>query len=156
MVQQTIVWNPMDQLLVALSSIHCDGLLMMIIMVYIICCTLRGVRYLGIRVAWIRLFHLVPHKSNVQGILFTATIIMLTTIVSIVSMMYIAPRYMLYGGLTYIDTVSGVVTPCSLSMVNTSASDESCKLSQLAIVLQSTWSYMVMYYKLCQRYIDYY
>ncbi len=127
------VWNPADQMLQALAPYGADLLVLYLIGIYIMLCTIRGISYFGVRLFWVKLFNLLPHRSSTEAVLLAAVNLISTVLVFLVSINFIAPWYIQFGAETY---KSGP-TPCSLGTEGVS-----CRITAIASIYLSIFAFL--------------
>lgn len=109
-----VIFNPIDLLLsVCVQLFPLDYLIFTLIVVYIAMATISGISRAGIRLLWIELFPIKRQRSAPQGVLLATQLMMLFVISLVFVMDTLAPRYLMFGGQTYL-TVNNTVAPCSV------------------------------------------
>eukprot|EP00003_Mantamonas_plastica_P025395 TRINITY_DN497_c1_g2_i1.p1 TRINITY_DN497_c1_g2~~TRINITY_DN497_c1_g2_i1.p1 ORF type:complete len:434 (+),score=132.02 TRINITY_DN497_c1_g2_i1:518-1819(+) len=120
-------FNPFDKMLVALShAFPMDYICLMLTISYVFFATLHGIKRVGIRFLWLKLFKLRPGQSVPQALMFTAEILMFVVLTLGVILLTLAPQYATFGTQTYV--LDGKVVECTLS-----APSSECHITQLAL-----------------------
>ncbi|XP_015791616.1 probable lysosomal cobalamin transporter [Tetranychus urticae] len=98
--------NPIDLLLVQLQKVFpLDYILILIITWLLVLCTFSGIRNLGVRIFFIKMFKLRKKRTAPQGLLLTCAILMLSVLTFNVFLYTVSPQYTTYGSQHYIKTV---------------------------------------------------
>ncbi len=109
-----VLFNPIDLLLsVSMPFFPLDYVIFTVVVCFLCIATVSGISRAGIRFLWILLYPLKRQRSAPQGVLLSTLLMMLFTIACVFVLDTLAPRYLMFGGQTYL--VNGTdVTPCSV------------------------------------------
>ncbi|KAJ4457938.1 putative serine/threonine protein kinase [Paratrimastix pyriformis] len=124
--------NPIDITLVALAKVFpLDYVFLGILILYVFLASLVGFTHIGIRFLWIKLFSIKKHKSQPQGLLLMAALMMFVMLSLNVEFSTFAPQYTTFGSQVSFDYVNGTksatATACSLTHIT----NETCIMTQL-------------------------
>jgi len=148
--------TPLDGVLVILAAMYpLDFVIVGSLATFILFSTLKGLSNMGIRILWIELFKLQPHKTSPQGLLLASLYLALSLMATQQQLMTMAPRYMTYGSQKYVNA-SGDVLYC-----NVQAPQTQCHMTQIAqmtyvatgtnqsflgvILYYGTWLFMIIW-----------
>ncbi|KAL5262476.1 hypothetical protein ACHWQZ_G008017 [Mnemiopsis leidyi] len=109
-----------------------DYILVLLIVFYIACCTVNGIRRIGIWFFWIKMFEVIPRRTMPQGLLLLSALFSYAMIALNQLALVAMPTYSTYGSQHYMVMENGtdVVKPCD----NRSPPGE-CQLTQLASII---------------------
>jgi LMBR1 domain-containing protein 1 len=98
------LFNPLDYVLVYLQAVFpLDYVLFLAIAWFLILCTFSGIRNLGVRIFFIRMYRLRTKRTVPQGMLLTCAILMLTTLAINILFFCISPEYVTFGNQNFIN-----------------------------------------------------
>ncbi len=109
------LYNPLDHLLLESARVGFgyDVLLLACITFYVVAATLHGIRRVGIRFLWLKLFNLKANQSPPQAILLMTVSLMFVLMSYTNVVLSLAPQYSTFGLGTY--TVgNSTVAPCTV------------------------------------------
>jgi len=119
--------TPLDGVLVILASMYpLDFVVVGGLAIFILFSTLKGMSNMGIRILWIELFKLQPHRTSLQGLLLSSLYLALSLMATQQQLMTMAPRYMAFGSQKYVNA-SGDTLFC-----NVQAPPSQCHMTQIA------------------------
>jgi len=155
-------WNPLDKLFVVMSrAFPLDYIALSLLVVYLLCATLKGIMIIGVRCCCCQLFVLRPQRSSPQAILVVSAILVTVTLAAMISLDWLVPQYAAFGSQQYrlnaiypqlrtgdhsginaetgqADIHAGEYSPCTLSDVTSEqAIQTGCRMSQLAAFFKS-------------------
>ncbi|KAI1297892.1 putative lysosomal cobalamin transporter [Halotydeus destructor] len=95
--------NPIDIILVNCQKVFpLDYVMILIIVWFLVLCTMSGLRNLGIRILCVRMYKLKAKKTTPQGLLLTCVTLMLTVLAINVLLYCISPQYVTYGSQKFV------------------------------------------------------
>lgn len=95
-------YNPIDQILVFLQRVFpLDYLLLVAITWFLVLCTVSGIRNLGIRIFFIKMYRLKIKRTRPQALLMTCVTLMLTVLAINILMYCVSPQYVTFGSQHY-------------------------------------------------------
>ena len=95
-------YNPVDQMLVFLQRVFpLDYILLMIITWFLVLCTVSGIRNLGVRIFFVRMYRLKLKRTRPQALLMTCVTLMLTVLAINILMYCVSPQYVTFGSQKY-------------------------------------------------------
>ncbi|ORZ33911.1 hypothetical protein BCR44DRAFT_149054 [Catenaria anguillulae PL171] len=132
--------NPIDMLLQVFSRAYpLDHFLFALILLYLLACTLHGVRVLGVRILWIKMFSLRSGRTMPQGLLLAAVFLILTMLSLMWEMTSVlAPSYATWGSQRYCPVVDRAMCekdPWLVRFCELSASTDVCTPTSLALIV---------------------
>lgn len=147
--------NPIDMVLVFSQKAYpLDYIIMVFIIIYLVFCSISGIRNLGIWFFCVRLYKIRPHRTNPQGMLMLSMIMMLIVVAINIVLFELTPQYSSFGSELYLNTTvnldaNGTVTkhlyPCDVS-----ASSDQCVITRMAMLLtrffHKMWFFGAAYY----------
>eukprot|EP00696_Hemimastix_kukwesjijk_P011687 gnl/Hemi2/24648_TR8291_c0_g2_i1.p1 gnl/Hemi2/24648_TR8291_c0_g2~~gnl/Hemi2/24648_TR8291_c0_g2_i1.p1 ORF type:complete len:519 (+),score=190.69 gnl/Hemi2/24648_TR8291_c0_g2_i1:115-1671(+) len=153
------LFNPFDQMMIALSSAFpIDLIALASVVIFIFFSSLTGIFRLGIRILWIALWRIRPRGTSPQALILLA-ILMTHIILALCSaLLTFMPQYATFGSQTFQDlTNHNAVTPCmletfvvvgNLSVANGAGNCTSSRLSAVynAATLGHSFFALVLFY----------
>lgn len=96
-------YNPIDQILVFLQRVFpLDYLLLLVITWFLVLCTVSGIRNLGVRIFFIRMYRLKLKRTRPQALLMTCVTLMLTVLAINIFLFCVSPQYVTFGSQHYV------------------------------------------------------
>jgi LMBR1 domain-containing protein 1 len=149
--------NPIDVILVFLQKIFpLDYLLLFAITWFLILCTISGIRNLGIRILFVKMYRLKRRRTRPQALLLTCVTLMMTVLAINILMYCMSPQYVTFGSQQFIDqtevngTLVEKVTACDLNRVNLNSTDGDCVMTRDSALLTrffyKAWFFGAAYY----------
>lgn len=146
--------NPIDITLVFMQKIFpLDYLLLFIITWFLVLCTISGIRNLGIRILFVKMYKLRVRRTKPQGLLLTCATLMLTVLAINIFVYCVSPQYATFGSQKFIreDNINGTlasnttVVPC-----NTHTNGTLCTMTRNSALLTrffyKAWFFGAAYY----------
>lgn len=97
--------NPINIVMVYAQRVFpLDYCLFVAIVLYFLYCTMSGIRAIGIRCCWIKLYKIRARKTMPQALLFLILMLMLTMLFLNIMLFTLAPQYVMYGSQHYMKT----------------------------------------------------
>ena len=149
--------NPIDVILVFLQKIFpLDYLLLFIITWFLILCTISGIRNLGIRILFVKMYRLKSRRTRPQALLLTCVTLMMTVLAINILMYCVSPQYVTFGSQQFVDqssvngTMTDKVTACDLNRVNLNNTIGDCVMTRNSALLTrffyKAWFFGAAYY----------
>ncbi|XP_052825855.1 probable lysosomal cobalamin transporter [Octopus bimaculoides] len=147
--------NPIDMILVFSQKVYpLDYIIILLIIIYLVFCSISGIRNLGIWFFCVRLYKIRPYRTTPQGMLMMNMILMLIVLAINVILFELTPQYSSFGSEVYVNTTYVPVgnsssTPPVMSC-NVAAPEDLCIMTRLAVLLTkffySMWFFGAAYY----------
>lgn len=97
--------NPINIVMVHAQKVFpLDYCLFVAVVLYFLYCTMCGIRAMGIRCCWIKLYKIRSRKTMPQALLFLILMVMLTMLFLNILLFTLAPQYVMYGSQHYVLT----------------------------------------------------
>ena len=136
------IFNPIDQLLVAVSPAFPVGLIFFgVFIVYIFACAITGLAALGVRVLCLKLFPVRAHGTPANGLIMGTWLLMFVALAVTQQVFTIAPQYVSFGHQSYpatSDTDPTVVTKKACRPDVTGLVPGTCVFTEIAKFLYRT------------------
>ncbi|KAK3091500.1 hypothetical protein FSP39_020283 [Pinctada imbricata] len=148
--------NPVDIVLVFCQQVFpLDYIMFAGIVLYLVVCSMSGIRNIGIWFFWLRMYKIRPRRTRPQGILMLCMILMFMMLAINVIVYELTPQYSSYGSQRYMEyrnsttgnhtTVTHSLKPCT-----TEVSSDNCVLSRMSLLLTrffyQMWFFGAAYY----------
>lgn len=165
--------NPINLVLLYAQKVFpLDYCLFVALVLYFLYCTMSGIRAIGIRCCWIKLYKVRSRKTMPQALLFLILMVMLTMLFLNVMLFTLAPQYVMYGSQHYVPnsgkgnddnhtshtSINGTAVPekntmtptppPDLHICDTSAGEDSCIMTRAAVFL-NRFFYKVWFFGAC-------
>ncbi|EDO27417.1 predicted protein, partial [Nematostella vectensis] len=94
--------NPINIIMVYAQRVFpLDYCLFLLVVLYFVYSSMAGIRRVGIRCCWIKLFKVRPRRTLPQALLFMCVMLMLIVLSLNVMLFSLAPQYVMYGSQNY-------------------------------------------------------
>ncbi|CAC5379586.1 LMBRD1 [Mytilus coruscus] len=148
--------NPIDIVLVFCQKVFpLDYILFTAVVMYLIFCSMSGVRNIGIWFFWLKMYKIRPRRTRPQGILMLCMILMFIILAINIIVYQLTPQYSMYGSQMYKaahnttvlnkPTISYKLEHCSLD-----TSRDDCVITRMALLLNrffyKMWFFGAAYY----------
>ena len=148
--------NPIDIILVYMQKVFpLDYLLLFVITWFLVLCTISGIRNLGIRILFVKMYKLRVRRTKPQGLLLTCVTLMLTVLAINIFIYCVSPQYATFGSQKFIqpDTfdvngtkiANATIVPC-----NTHINSTECTMTRNSALLTrffyKAWFFGAAYY----------
>jgi LMBR1 domain-containing protein 1 len=151
-----IIFNPVDLLLsVCVPLFPLDYLIFTLLVLYISLATISGISRAGIRLLWIELYAFKRQRTAPQGVLLATLLLMLFVIALVFVLDTVAPRYLMFGGQTYLSAnltslPCSVLAPpaanCSVTQIERIVTDVKFRFSFFSVVFYwSNWVFLGLF-----------
>lgn len=158
--------NPLDLLLVTFQKVFpLDYVLILIITLFLLMCTISGLRNLGVRVFFLKAYDLRQSRTPPQGLLITCATLMLTVLGLNILLYNLSPQYATFGAQHYnndtqllgssvtfarLQSGNGTVPITDLLPCATSVSEKYCTMTRASTLLlrffYKIWIFGAIYY----------
>jgi len=146
--------NPMDLLLVAAQTVYpLDYVLYCVLVIFLLSCSMSGVRNIGIRVLWLSVYKIRAFKTPPRGLLLAVNSLMFIILALNVVMFSLVPDYTMFGDQKYIsNSTDGTNTTSVLrcSSQHLPQQKDVCILSRISLLLATfhykAWIFGAIYY----------
>ncbi|XP_048758835.1 probable lysosomal cobalamin transporter isoform X2 [Ostrea edulis] len=140
--------NPVDIVLVFCQKVFpLDYIMFAALVLYLVFCSMSGVRNIGIWFLWLRMYKIRPRRTRPQGILMLCMIMMFLTLAINIIIYELTPQYSSFGSQRYV-TTSGNST--KLASCTTEATANDCTITRMTLLLTSffyrMWFFGAAYY----------
>ncbi|EDO47438.1 predicted protein [Nematostella vectensis] len=154
--------NPINIIMVYAQIVFpLDYCLFLLVVLYFVYSSMAGIRRVGIRCCWIKLFKVRPRRTLPQALLFMCVMLMLIVLSLNVMLFSLAPQYVMYGSQNYranstvtslvnhtgiiqnVTTSHGIAKVCSMEM-----SSDHCTMTRIAVFL-NRFFYKVWFFGAC-------
>ncbi|XP_021342280.1 probable lysosomal cobalamin transporter [Mizuhopecten yessoensis] len=142
--------NPVDMVLVFCQKVFpLDYIMFSLLVVYLVFCSMSGVRNIGIWFFWLKMYKIRPRRTRPQGILMLCMILMFIMSAINIIIYELTPQYSSFGSQRYTikdnSTSDGKLEICS-----TDAHESNCVISRMALLLTrffyKMWFFGAAYY----------
>lgn len=145
--------NPLDLLLVYAQKVFpVDYVLFVVLVLFLVLCTIYGIQRIGIWFLWLRVAHVRPGKTHARGLLLLSLSLMYVMI-GIHSLIYsVAPRYITYGSQHFLERSGGTANQTTTVMQcgETVAPPDECVMTRASVLLlrffYKAWIFGAAYY----------
>ncbi|CAI9727329.1 Hypothetical predicted protein [Octopus vulgaris] len=147
--------NPIDMILVFSQKVYpLDYIIILLIIIYLVFCSISGIRNLGIWFFCVRLYKIRPYRTTPQGMLMMNMILMLIVLSINIILFELTPQYSSFGSEVYVNTTyvpagNSSSTPPVMSC-NVAAPEDLCIMTRLAVLLTkffyTMWFFGAAYY----------
>lgn len=145
--------NPIDFVLVYLQKVFpLDYLLFLLLAWFFVLCTISGIRNLGIRLVFLKMYKLRLRRTRPQALLMTCVTLMLTVLAVNILLFCVSPSYLKYGSQKYVkeghlnETVTPTIVPCDSS----DSAYLDCQMTRNSALLErffyKAWFFGTVYY----------
>lgn len=144
--------NPIDIVLVYLQQVFpLDYLLFLIMAWFFVLCTISGIRNLGIRLFFVKMYKLRLRRTRPQALLMTCATLMLTVLAVNILLFCVSPSYVKYGSQKYKHSINGTegkseIIPCD----STDEAADDCQMTRNSALLErffyKAWFFGAAYY----------
>lgn len=141
--------NPMDMALVFLqNTFPLDYILYLGMVLFFLITSISGVKRIGIRFMWLRLYKIAPHSTKPQALALMSLTLILILVASNILFYSVAPDYTTYGSQHFVDIIKNqtVVERCN----NVHAPPDECNMTIIATFLLAfhtkAWIFGAVYY----------
>ncbi|XP_061181759.1 probable lysosomal cobalamin transporter [Saccostrea echinata] len=141
--------NPVDIILVFCQKVFpLDYIMFAALVLYLVFCSMSGVRNIGIWFLWLRMYKIRPRRTRPQGILMMCMIMMFLTLAINIIIYELTPQYSSFGSQRYVE-VKGNSTQEIVSCT-TDATANDCTITRMTLLLTSffyrMWFFGAAYY----------
>ncbi|XP_060082388.1 probable lysosomal cobalamin transporter [Ylistrum balloti] len=142
--------NPVDMVLVFCQKVFpLDYIMFSLLVVYLVFCSMSGVRNIGIWFFWLRMYKIRPRRTRPQGILMLCMILMFIMSAINIIIYELTPQYSSFGSQRYTVQTNGT-SDGKLEICSTDAHNSSCVISRMALLLTrffyKMWFFGAAYY----------
>ncbi|XP_065185123.1 probable lysosomal cobalamin transporter [Sycon ciliatum] len=96
------ITNPVDQAFIVFSEVFpFDYIVFALIVLYLVVCTIGGMRRVDIWCCWIKMYKVRPGRTEPQGVLMVAFLMMFCVLYLNTMVMSLAPQYVMFGSQKY-------------------------------------------------------
>ncbi|GAB1607377.1 probable lysosomal cobalamin transporter [Argonauta hians] len=146
--------NPIDMILVFSQKVYpLDYIILVLIIIYLVFCSISGIRNLGIWFFCVRLYKIRPYRTNPQGMLMMNMILMLIVLSINIILFELTPQYSSFGSEVYVNAtaVPGDNSTATVVMnCDVTAPTDMCIMTRMAVLLTkffySMWFFGASYY----------
>lgn len=147
--------NPIDMVLVFSQKAYpLDYIIMVFIIIYLVFCSISGIRNLGIWFFCVRLYKFRPHRTSPQGMLMLSMIMMLIVLAINIILFELTPQYSSFGSELYLNmTISPEINGTAITHLypcDVSATSDQCVITRMAMLLTrffyKMWFFGAAYY----------
>lgn len=148
--------NPVDMVLVFCQEVFpLDYIMFSALVVYLVFCSISGVRNIGIWFFWLRMYKIRPRRTRPQGILMMCMILMFIMLAVNIIIYELTPQYSTFGSQQYLQKVNSTIgTNATSSYVlkkcTTESSSDDCVMTRMTLLLTrffyKMWFFGAAYY----------
>ncbi|GIY50611.1 lysosomal cobalamin transport escort protein LMBD1 [Caerostris darwini] len=146
--KQNMLPNIMDYIMVEAQKVFpLDYILFFLIILFLVICTVSGMRFLGICCLCVPMYKVRPKKTPPQALIMLAFILMFVVLAFNIFMYSVIPTYTTFGSQYYCKEVNGT---CGLTACTLDASADDCVMTRAGAFILSfaykAWIFAAAYY----------
>nr|XP_022319135.1 probable lysosomal cobalamin transporter [Crassostrea virginica] len=144
--------NPVDIILVFCQKVFpLDYIMFAVLVLYLVFCSMSGVRNIGIWFLWLRMYKIRPRRTRPQGILMMCMIMMFLTLAINIIIYELTPQYSSFGSQKYVINNGNSTHPIpDIVSCTAEATTNDCTVTSMSLLLTSffyrMWFFGAAYY----------